>query len=606
MKKIAVVCACLLALVKSMGQQSPYGTGLIQQPNAASARNYLGITGGGPGTVTSFSSGNLFPLFTTFVATPGTTPAQSFAQVSQNQNLVFASPNGAPGVPTFRALVSADIPAAPRTSFTNHSDVVPTTLNPGDIIAYNGAGAWTNGPQVTAGGSGTVTSFSAGTLSPLFTTSVANPTTTPALSFAQVSQNANLFFASPDGVSGNPSFRAIVAADVPRTPFTNHSDVVPSTLQPGDLMAYNGAGSWTNGPRASGGGSVTSVALSAPQAFSVSGSPVTTSGTLTFARANDDNYLGFGVTNAGNVITTNLQAQVITNTGTASAPFVYTDSGGKHKTGIVGLGLTFDSASGTLSNSNPNQVSLPGLLVRPVSALVNGTLQAPTFPDDDTYYFDEEFDSAIGTTAGQFGKNYWNVVAAGGGGGASLGTSNEPPHYGVAVISSPTGATSSASFAQTASSLLLPYPQLGLNPNWLFHAVFRIATTNQGSIYRIGLSDTSFSAFTSSISPSNCVMLRWDKNKNDPNNFVFEACSNSIRSTANSTVRPNTNNWVKLTMMSTNAGTVLCSVNGESWVTLTTIPVASMFIVATTAVTNAVQEFLWLDRLSFMASSTGR
>jgi hypothetical protein len=47
-------------------------------------------------------------------------------------------------------------------------------------------------------------------------------------------------------------------------------------------------------------------------------------------------------------------------------------------------------------------------------------------------------------------------------------------------------------------------------------------------------------------------------------------------------------------------------VNGESWVTLTTIPVASMCIVATTAVTNAIQEFLWLDRLSFMASSTGR
>ena len=65
------------------------------------------------------------------------------------------------------------------------------------------------------GGSGTVTSVSSGNLSPLFNTSVANPTTTPALSFSQISQAQNLFYASPNGSSGNPTFRAIVAADLP-------------------------------------------------------------------------------------------------------------------------------------------------------------------------------------------------------------------------------------------------------------------------------------------------------------------------------------------------------------------------------------------------------
>ena len=64
-------------------------------------------------------------------------------------------------------------------------------------------------------GTGTVTSVSAGNLSPLFNTSVANPTTTPALSFSQISQAQNLFYASPNGSSGNPTFRAIVAADLP-------------------------------------------------------------------------------------------------------------------------------------------------------------------------------------------------------------------------------------------------------------------------------------------------------------------------------------------------------------------------------------------------------
>lgn len=65
------------------------------------------------------------------------------------------------------------------------------------------------------GGTGTVTNFSAGDLSPLFTTSVATSTTTPALTFAQVSQNQNLVYASPDGVAGFPTFRALVAGDLP-------------------------------------------------------------------------------------------------------------------------------------------------------------------------------------------------------------------------------------------------------------------------------------------------------------------------------------------------------------------------------------------------------
>lgn len=64
------------------------------------------------------------------------------------------------------------------------------------------------------GGSGTVTNFSAGNLSPLFNSSVSNPTTTPGLTFAQISQLQNLFFASPNGAPGNPTFRAIATADL--------------------------------------------------------------------------------------------------------------------------------------------------------------------------------------------------------------------------------------------------------------------------------------------------------------------------------------------------------------------------------------------------------
>jgi hypothetical protein len=55
-------------------------------------------------------------------------------------------------------------------------------------------------------GTGTVLSFSAGDLSPLFTTSVATPTTTPALSFALATAGAHTVFGNLTGSTALPSF----------------------------------------------------------------------------------------------------------------------------------------------------------------------------------------------------------------------------------------------------------------------------------------------------------------------------------------------------------------------------------------------------------------
>lgn len=66
------------------------------------------------------------------------------------------------------------------------------------------------------GGAGTVTSVSVNDLLPLFTSLVANPTTTPAVTFTLENQNANRIFAGPStGVPAIPSFRTLVAADIP-------------------------------------------------------------------------------------------------------------------------------------------------------------------------------------------------------------------------------------------------------------------------------------------------------------------------------------------------------------------------------------------------------
>lgn len=67
-------------------------------------------SGGGSGTVTSFSAGNFSPLFNTSVATATTTPALSFTAINQAANLVYAGPAAGGAVaPTFRALVTADL-----------------------------------------------------------------------------------------------------------------------------------------------------------------------------------------------------------------------------------------------------------------------------------------------------------------------------------------------------------------------------------------------------------------------------------------------------------------------------------------------------------------
>ena len=105
----------------------------------------------------------------------------------------------------------------------------PTPGTTGQVFTTNGTGVTSWSTVSGGGGSGTVTSFSSGNLSPLFTTSVATPTTTPALSFSLNTQSANLVFAGPvSGGAATPTFRALVSADIP----------VPGST--GDILYNNG------------------------------------------------------------------------------------------------------------------------------------------------------------------------------------------------------------------------------------------------------------------------------------------------------------------------------------------------------------------------------
>jgi hypothetical protein len=147
-----------------------------------------------------------------------------------------------------------------------------------------------------AGGGGTVTTFSAGNLSPLFTTSVSKPSTTPALSFTAPTQTANLFYGTGASTAA-PSFRQINLNQLTGT-LTTAQGGVPAGGTSGYVLSKNSGAdydlAWIPPASGGGGGTVTSVGLAMPSEFNVTNSPVTLSGTLTSAWATQGSNLFFG------------------------------------------------------------------------------------------------------------------------------------------------------------------------------------------------------------------------------------------------------------------------------------------------------------------------
>ena len=187
------------------------GSGDMEEITLGTNLSFTGTTlnaAGSGGTVTSVSVVTNQGV-SGVVATPTTTPA------------ITLSLGALTGVISFNGLIVTANTGVITTGIWNGTAITEvfggtnqTTYATGDILYASGVNTLsklpigTPGQQLTvvagipawsSGGTGTVTSFSAGTLSPLFTTAVATPTTTPALSFTLSTAAANTWFGNNTG-----------------------------------------------------------------------------------------------------------------------------------------------------------------------------------------------------------------------------------------------------------------------------------------------------------------------------------------------------------------------------------------------------------------------
>ncbi len=283
------------------------GVPLVSQGSSANpVFGTVAIVGGGTGQTTAATAFNaLSPLTTegdlhyyhsssntrlavgganTFLTSNGTDPSWGALTGagfgSQTANTFLSAPNGSSGNPTFRTLAAADLPAT-LTSNTSGNAATATAL----AAAPSQCSGSTFALGVAASGNANCIG----------------------------SQTANYVYAAPNGSSGAPTFRALAGSDLPTIGISGGgtgqttASAAFNALSPltgeGDLHYYhsnsntrlpigsNGQCLTSNGTDpvwetcGTGSGSVTSVGLSMPSIFSITGSPVTASGTLTASLA---------------------------------------------------------------------------------------------------------------------------------------------------------------------------------------------------------------------------------------------------------------------------------------------------------------------------------
>jgi hypothetical protein len=316
-------------------------TNKIKLGDGVTVWNSLGYYGAGGVTSVTGTS----PV----VSSGGTTPAISLASgygdtqnpyASKTANFVLGAPNGVSGVPTFRAVVAADIPTLNQSTTGSAATLTTgrTLAITGDLAytspSFDGStnvtaagtlatvntnvGSFTNA-TLTVNGKGLITSASSGT-APVTSVTATSPVAstggaTPDISMPAATTSVSGYLTSTDwttfnnkgsgtvtsvggtgtvngitltgtvtssgnltlgGTLSNVDLATQVTGNLPVTNLNSGTSASASTFWRGD-------GSWA--APTGGSGTVTSVAATVPSFLSVTGSPITTSGTLAIALA---------------------------------------------------------------------------------------------------------------------------------------------------------------------------------------------------------------------------------------------------------------------------------------------------------------------------------
>ena len=281
------------------------GTGI----SVTNASGSITIAATNSGTVTSVTGTS--PVVSSGGATPAISLAASYGDTqnpyaSKTANYVLAAPNGTAGVPTFRAVVAADIPTLNQnttgsagsvanaltsgtgisfSSGTTYNGSAAITVNNSLPMVYPGAGipnstgtAW--GTSYSTTGSGTVLALAT---SPSFTTPIlGTPTSgnfsTGSFTWPTFNQNTTGNAATATSATTATNIAAGANLQIPYNTGSGATSFIAAPTLSSTFLQYNGTGfAWA---AVSGSGTVTSVAATVPSFLSITGSPITTAGTL--------------------------------------------------------------------------------------------------------------------------------------------------------------------------------------------------------------------------------------------------------------------------------------------------------------------------------------
>lgn len=233
-------------------------------------------------------------------------------------------------------------------------------------------------------GVGTVTSVALadGSGLPIYTISGSPVVGAGTLTFTLSNENANLVFAGPNGGGpAQPTFRALVAADINAAlPVTTKGDLLTYSVSPtrlpvgadGTVLSADSTQAtglkWIAG---AGTGTVTSVALadgSGTPIYTISGSPVTTNGTLTFTLSNEVANTVFAGPNGGGpaqptfraLVPADIPALDFSKITTGTVPIAQGGTGQVTATAAFNALSPLTTLGDTLYHNGVNNVRLPG------------------------------------------------------------------------------------------------------------------------------------------------------------------------------------------------------------------------------------------------------